>query len=845
MDEMSPEEKALAEEGLRRGVLTDEQIRQSIQIRDQMRGLGLEADLGKALLEKRHLTQEQLSALTAHIASGTCFRHPDRAAVSQCDRCGRPLCADCVIRVGTMTLCGENCAAPEEERPASPEVSPAEGSRWRWIVLGLVVGAGVLLTFVLWFLGRHLTSRADYDAYKELLAKKQYGGGQEQREVDLLEKIVARWPKESSAHVHLARSYRRAGETDRAVRLLLLFLKRRPENAEARMELALSYLALRDFAKAREELEELLKRQPKHAEAARELATLLVKYFPREVEENERAVRASLDLQPEDRLLRYHLAKICRQRNKAAEAAKEMKEILEPPEPALGKLLAREASALSGPSGSDIYLLAAELKVDESKPAAAIPLLEGSLKRNAGNVPAGALLARLYLRSDQAEKAGKVLADLSKQVPSDPRVWEALAECDLAAGRLDAYLKDLRKLYALRPDDEELAMKFFEAQLNARDLKGAGLLLEEMTSRGDKRALELRARLALEEGRTAEAQRLLQEIAATNPGDPSVTVMLARMERAAGNFEKAARMLSEVIRGGRADPGLAATARVHLGLALWQGGDARAAATEFEGVLSGGGPKEVASLADKLLKLARGQVPDESAVEELSRFIGVSMRADEVPRGVLGMSQLAWAKSVLSAAAFGKGPGTRPTGRVPGRKRRESRWTFLRRCGEEAARSEVAVARALAERAEVGAPQSLARAESLASAGGDAAEAVSLALAAQLDMVCHLLEREGMKPASEFLRRKSAAFAAVQESPEAEAAAIACVLTEGFASMLSAGQAGWAYKRAARNVVNGLCEAYKGCGDSLEQMRIAERAHVLLLNMFALRRRDAKLMSGP
>ena len=706
-----------------------------------------------------------------------------------------------------------------------------------------------MLTLSLWAMGRHFIRSAEYAEFKELLAKKEHGGGALRHEVELLEKIISKWPREPEAHIHLARGYRRAGEADNAIRVLDSFLKRLPENNEARMEFALCYLAKRDFARTRREFEAIVKRQPEHAEAARKLAVLLMEQFADEVEDIERAIRASLKLQPEDRLLRYHLAKICRQKGAADEAAGEMVKVLEPPPTDRSELTRREAAALGGTLGSKIHLLAAELKVEEGKLAAAIPLLEASLKLSSANVSAGMLLAGLYIRSDQAEKAGRLLSDLARRAPTDARVWELLAEFDLAAGRVDAYVKDLRRLYALRPDDKELAMKLFEGQLNAGDLKGAGVLLEELSLRGDKRALELRARLALEEGKPEEARSLLKKLAAADPDEPSVAVMLARIEKAAGRLGEAAAMLSKVVRSGRAGAGLEAVARLHLGLTLWQAGDARSAAAEFENVLDGGGSEDVKAMVGKFLKLARGQVPDVPAVKELSWALVMTARPERVPGGVLGITRLSRAKSLLSAFAFGKGQASESLGRASGtvlsRGLREHRWAYFRRCIEEAARSEIIVARALAQQAGVAAPQILRQAESAASGGGAAAEAMRLALAAQLEMLCRILEKDGMKPASTFLRRKSAALAAIQDSAEAKAAVNACVVAEGLACVLSAGKAGWAYERAARNVVNALHESCKGEEDVLEQLRNAERAHVLLVNMLVLKRRDAKLLSGP
>ena len=86
-----------------------------------------------------------------------CCNHPDRAAVTRCENCFRPLCEDCVLVRAGMEFCSETCHETMEE--VARNISSFEARRkrelmlrrkrrlTRFLVLILVIGA--LLTYAL------------------------------------------------------------------------------------------------------------------------------------------------------------------------------------------------------------------------------------------------------------------------------------------------------------------------------------------------------------------------------------------------------------------------------------------------------------------------------------------------------------------------------------------------------------------------------------------------------------------------------------------------------------------------------------------------------------------------
>ncbi|MDQ7799648.1 MAG: B-box zinc finger protein [Armatimonadota bacterium] len=72
-----------------------------------------------------------------------CAYHPDRDALQYCNRCGKPICNDCVVRGAGGNLC-RSCAEGLR-RPGRPRPFQT----WLWVAAGIAL-------LLLWLLPRVL-----------------------------------------------------------------------------------------------------------------------------------------------------------------------------------------------------------------------------------------------------------------------------------------------------------------------------------------------------------------------------------------------------------------------------------------------------------------------------------------------------------------------------------------------------------------------------------------------------------------------------------------------------------------------------------------------------------------
>jgi hypothetical protein len=72
-----------------------------------------------------------------------CAFHTDRGALFYCNRCGRALCSDCVVKLATGNYC-RACA----ERPGRPGNLRSRSRLWIWLAVGTAVLLLILLSYI-------------------------------------------------------------------------------------------------------------------------------------------------------------------------------------------------------------------------------------------------------------------------------------------------------------------------------------------------------------------------------------------------------------------------------------------------------------------------------------------------------------------------------------------------------------------------------------------------------------------------------------------------------------------------------------------------------------------------
>jgi hypothetical protein len=75
------------------------------------------------------------------VTSIRCAYHPDRDALQYCNRCGKAVCNDCVVRAAAGNLC-RSCAEGLGRQPR-----PRSAQTWLWLAAGVVL-------LLLWLLPR-------------------------------------------------------------------------------------------------------------------------------------------------------------------------------------------------------------------------------------------------------------------------------------------------------------------------------------------------------------------------------------------------------------------------------------------------------------------------------------------------------------------------------------------------------------------------------------------------------------------------------------------------------------------------------------------------------------------
>lgn len=329
------------------------------------------------------------------------------------------------------------------------------------------------------------------------------------------------------AEVALIFTYLRARQYDKALAAAERLQERRPESAAGFTLAGMAYFGKQDWSKAKAAFEKAMEVRPGAPDAGNNLATLALREGDKEA-------------------ARGYLEEVLKTNPRHA--------------PTLIRLARMEAEAKNGERMVELLERAVE-----AKPKALVPHL---------------LLARAYLVARQPAKALATAQAADDRFRNDPGLLEVTGKAQMALGRAkdaaltfsalararpdsaqaqyllgSAYEKTrdwsgveeaARKALALAPD--HAPSKFLLARLHVRrgEADAAGALIAELRQKyaGSPDLLDLEGVLALQQGRSADAVRLLAQAAERGPStDRTVRLALARWRK--GEREEAVATLED------------------------------------------------------------------------------------------------------------------------------------------------------------------------------------------------------------------------------------------------------------------------------------------------------------
>jgi tetratricopeptide (TPR) repeat protein len=275
-------------------------------------------------------------------------------------------------------------------------------------------------------------------------------------------------------------------------------------------------------------------------------------------------MRRAIELDPKSAALRAELAGLYARQDKAVEALAAAEEALalNPDD--------REANRILG----SIYAALAEQKRplrpgdDPSQYAArGIAALEKARAASLGDLGLELTLGRVYLRTNQPEKAIASFARVFEQQPEYSEGGMMLAAAQEQAGKVDDAIKTLEATIQHNPPFFRAYVRLielYEQQRRWKEAAGAYALAQSVNPKAD--LTSGRAAALINSGAPKEAQQLL-ETALARPGtpDPALLYLLAESQRQLKNYDAAALTAKRLRDAFPDDPrGLAIQAQVQV-----------------------------------------------------------------------------------------------------------------------------------------------------------------------------------------------------------------------------------------------------------------------------------------
>lgn len=171
----------------------------------------------------------------------------------------------------------------------------------------------------------------------------------------------------------------------------------------------------------------------------------------------------------------------------------------------------------------------------------AIQLLQATLARFPNNPKVTLQLAELLVAHGRSGEARRLLSALADKDPQSAAAYYALGRIDLDEKQPEHAIPWLVKALSLRPDWQEAAISFAEAQQATQGTTAALHSIQSFTASHPEATLArlYLAALYLKMGGLTQAYRLYQNMARQNPDDPDIILSLGLMDVERGNWKNA------------------------------------------------------------------------------------------------------------------------------------------------------------------------------------------------------------------------------------------------------------------------------------------------------------------
>jgi len=319
-------------------------------------------------------------------------------------------------------------------------------------------------------------------------------------------------PRSAEAHRELANVYLKLKDSQLAYRELLSTVELDPHDFGSQLQLATLYIAAHKYDDAQRTAEKVVAADPRNAQAHTVLGEMHTaeQAWPEAIREYQKA----MELDPAAVANYSGLALAYTLTGRAPEAEATLKRAIE-----------------VQPNSIDLRLNLGRFYLMQHRLADAEMAMQAATAADPSAVQPRTMLAKIYLDAGKPAAAERVCTELKNRASDDPEAYGALASFYEATGQKEKAAAELQVLAASKPKD-----------------------------------IDLKARLAdllVDLQRTAEAERLNQEVLSANPGNALALVSKGRLLLADQRFADARAALEQAVKS----DGQSAAAEYYLGVA--------------------------------------------------------------------------------------------------------------------------------------------------------------------------------------------------------------------------------------------------------------------------------------